>query len=228
MVSLFTLPKAPVTPSTPYAPTCNPDHYTWFDRSRQRRTCQEYATRKMCTDTGGVGKRWKKKKTLSFSNFTNFGFSAENCPQCGCQAKPIRNPDLVVPAINGTCDTFSLWHKLNMFKMKNFYVGEYELMPNVKFNGHAVYKQKGRIVYAVSFGNSWVLTNFFKSSYFQFKLEGQETECPARESLTTEKTWEVWKRHEFRLKQLNKSSKLYYELSQWHKIITPIGMVLFF
>jgi len=214
-------------PVFPDRPACNPHHYTWFDKSRHRRTCQEYAVGKYCTTAGDTGSRWKDRwGSLDRTRYINNGYSALNCPQCGCE---LNSPeDLVVPPISGTCDQFTMWHKINIFKMKNYYTGTYYIMPNVRYNDHAVYKQKGRIVYAISVGNAWVLTNFFKYSNFQFKLEGQETDCPAREIISDQKTWEHWKRHDYRKLQDTKSSMLYYQLSQWAKVpeASQMGTVL--
>merc|ERR1712226_904448 len=104
---------------------CNKHHYTWFDGSTRKRTCQEYGIKELCNEDGTVGRRWKNKN--NFHDFENFGFSALNCPQCGClpigQGETARN-------YNESCDRFNLWYKFNQFGQQNEYVGTYRRLPN--------------------------------------------------------------------------------------------------
>lgn len=103
--------------------------------------------------------------------------------------------------------------------MKNFFVGEYRILKNVTFQGHPVYSHQTRFAFAVNDGTSWLLTSpFFTGTRFQFKLEGGKTDCPAREI----HPWEEWKRQTSVEKQCRKSGEMYFELSQWQPVSSPI------
>lgn len=103
--------------------------------------------------------------------------------------------------------------------MKNFFVGEYRILKNVTFQGHPVYSHQTRFAFAVNDGTSWLLTSpFFTGTRFQFKLEGGKTDCPAREI----QPWEEWKRQTSVEKQCRKSGEMYFELSQWQPVSSPI------
>ena len=158
--------RNPVTEIKPVV-LCNPNHYDWIDSSKQKRTCQEYSIKKYCLESGKIGKKWKKEK--KFDQYSNFGYTAFNCPQCGCgkQKLSAENTDFVEKP---KCESFSLWHKMNVFKMRNYYIGTYHRLKNAKFAGHSVYKLKAKMVYAINDGTAWLLTDLFQGSFYQFKF----------------------------------------------------------
>ena len=155
----FTTSTMPLVPS---ANTCNQNHHSWNDGTQYLRTCQEYFSRKLCTDSGNQGRKWRPKKFGTFGLYIgDSNFSARGCPQCGCKW------DIFSVDKNLSCEAFNVWHGINAFQMKNYYVGYYYQLPDVQFEGKSVYKQKGRLVYVIYFDGSWVFTNLFK--YYRFQ-----------------------------------------------------------
>lgn len=77
----------------------------------------------------------------------------------------------------------------------------------------------------VSDGPAWLISSVSTGSRFHFKLENRQTDCPAHELISTQNSWEVWNRQQYRLRKSVRSVEYYYELSQWQKLVDPIGIV---
>ena len=62
---------------------CNPNHATWTDGQI---TCQQYLDDGWCTPEGQMGLAWTRSglTNSSFYEWPSSGFTALNCPQCGC------------------------------------------------------------------------------------------------------------------------------------------------
>ena len=63
---------------------CNPRSKDWSDLDGL--TCSNYKNYGLCTADGGYGTHWGNRG-LFLEYFKN-GFSAVNCPECGCIGTP--------------------------------------------------------------------------------------------------------------------------------------------
>ena len=68
------------------AATCNPDAANWNDSEGM--LCADQAAFNYCTADGDYGTLWDVDRTgKTFANFENGGYTALNCPECGCVAE---------------------------------------------------------------------------------------------------------------------------------------------
>jgi len=68
---------------------CNPEYETWNDdwsQSGVGTSCTQYKEDQWCTEEGQKGPAWEQYDMgdQGFEDFTNKGYTALNCPQCGC------------------------------------------------------------------------------------------------------------------------------------------------
>jgi len=97
---------------------------------------------------GTFGHHWLNGK--QFEDLSNFGYSAYNCPQCGCA------PVLSVTVSNSPCEAFTFWHNINKFHQKNVFVGRYYQIHNLTFRGYPVYGHGVNFAFALYDGSAWV------------------------------------------------------------------------
>lgn len=67
-------------------PLCNPNFKSWKDS--RGFTCQSYSTRRYCNLLSGthMTRSWRRRERFrKFDKFQSGGFTALNCPQCGCR-----------------------------------------------------------------------------------------------------------------------------------------------
>merc|ERR1712227_880705 len=67
-------------------PLCNENWKTW--RDTRNFSCQNYSTRRYCNLLSGthMTRSWRRRERYKkFDKFQKNGFTALNCPQCGCR-----------------------------------------------------------------------------------------------------------------------------------------------
>ena len=64
------------------AATCNPDAANWMDSDNMQ--CEGYKLNNYCTSDGQHGSGWDHSWGETFADFENGGYTALNCPECGC------------------------------------------------------------------------------------------------------------------------------------------------
>ena len=62
---------------------CNLNFDQWLDSNGNG--CESYKTNNWCTPDGNEGSNWNREKQGYFMHYINNGFTAYNCPQCGCK-----------------------------------------------------------------------------------------------------------------------------------------------
>ena len=182
--------------------------------SKKHRTCQEYLIQYYCNLNGTIGKNWLNGK--QFEDFANFGYSAYNCPQCGC------SQEYTESSVSNACDGFTLWHQMNKFDYKNMFVGDYYKIENVTFGEYPVYGHETSFAFALYDGSAWLFAKAEKNgARFEFKFESQNTLCPAKELSPI--PWEEWIGQILTPRQSRDNGNIYIELPQWPKITGDIG-----